>query len=67
MTNAEVIRDDIIMADTWRLRCKSCEQQHMRIVVIAVQPVLQCDAFKIQALQCTDCGDIFTSHTKVSA
>jgi hypothetical protein len=67
MTNAEVIRDDIIMADTWHHRCKSCEQRHMRIVVIAIQADGGCEAFKIQALQCTDCGDIFTSHTKVSA
>jgi hypothetical protein len=67
MTNAEVIRDDIIMADRWSMRCDDCEDQYVRIVIIAIQADVGCEAFKIQARQCTDCGSIFTTHTKVSA
>ena len=67
MTNAEVIRDDIIMADRWQMRCGNCEQEHMRIVVIAIQADGECDAFKLHARQCTECGHIETAHTKVSA
>ena len=65
--NAEVIRDDIIMADRWQMRCGNCEQEHMRIIIVAIQPQGECDAFKMQARQCTQCGHIGTTHTKVSA
>ena len=67
--NAEVIRDDIIMADRWQMRCKECEGDEIRIVIVAIGecPCGECDAFKMQARQCTDCGHIGTTHTKVSA